>query len=156
MGDAIEAEKVYGNDMKQLFTLSLLFSTLALAQRYLPEKSDPQAAHTQRIEQNVATIAFGKNEKPEQYDLLGLMKLLNVPGVSVAVFDNYKILWAKGCGVTEAGSNNPVTTHTLFQAGDISQALAAVAALALIEQDKLSLDKNVNDELHSWNRSSIK
>jgi len=136
--------------MKQRFTLVLLFSTLALAQQKPSAKPDAQAAQVQRIEQNVATIALGKGEKPKQYDLLGLMKLLNVPGVSVAVFDNYKILWAKGYGVTEAGSSNPVTTHTLFQAGDISKSVAAAGTLALVEQGKLSLDKNVNDELRSW------
>src|SRR5262249_9399570 len=74
----------------------------------------------------------------------------DVPGVSVAVFDDYKILWAKGYGVTEAGQGKPVTTHTLFQGGDISSSVAAAGTLALIEQGKLFLDKNINDELRSW------
>src|SRR5579862_9450643 len=136
--------------MKQRFTLVLLFSTLALAQAKPSAKGESQAAHIRRIEQNVATIGLVKGVKPKQYDLLGLMELLNVPGLSVAVFDDYKILWAKGYGVTEAGGSNPVTTHTLFQAGDISESVAAAGTLALVEQSKLSLDANVNDELRSW------
>jgi CubicO group peptidase (beta-lactamase class C family) len=137
-------------DMKQRSTLLLLCLTLVLAQQKPAAKPASQAAHVQRIEQNVATIALGKGEKTTQFTLPELMKLLDVPGLSVAIFDDYKILWAKGYGVTESGSSNPVTTHTLFQAGDISQAVGAVGALALVEQGKLSLDKNVNDELHSW------
>jgi len=114
------------------------------------QTSDSQPAHIRSIEQNVAAITLGKGEQPRQYSLLELMRALDVPGVSVAVFDDYKILWAKGYGVTEAGSSNLVTTRTLFQAGDISSSLAAAGALALVEQGKLSLDKNVNDELRSW------
>ena len=136
--------------MKRRFTLILLFSTLALAQQKPVQTSDSQAAHIRSIEQNVAAITLGKGEQPRQYSLLELMRALDVPGVSVAVFDDYKILWAKGYGVTEAGSSNLVTTRTLFQAGDISSSLAAAGALALVEQGKLSLDKNVNDELRSW------
>jgi len=78
--------------MKQPFTLILLFSTLALAQQKPVQTSDSQATHIQRIEQSVATIALEKGEKPKHYDLLELMKILDVPGVSVAVFDDYKIL----------------------------------------------------------------
>src|SRR5215469_5788769 len=136
--------------MKRRFTLILLFSTLALAQQKPMQTSNSQPAHIRSIEQNVAAITLGKGEQPRQYSLLELMRALDVPGVSVAVFDDYKILWAKGYGVTEAGSSNLVTTRTLFQAGDISSALAAAGTLALVEQGKLALDKNLNDELRSW------
>jgi len=136
--------------MKLRFILLLLCSTLALAQQKPTPKPASQTAHIQRIEQDVAMIALGKDEKPTHFTLPELMKLLDVPGLSVAVFDDYKILWAKGYGVSESGSSNPVTTHTLFQAGDISQGVAAVGTLALVQQGKLSLDKNINDELHSW------
>jgi CubicO group peptidase (beta-lactamase class C family) len=78
------------------------------------------------------------------------MQLYNGPGLSVAVIDNFKIAWAKGYGVTEAGSHNPVTIHTLFQAGSISKPVAATGALSLVQQGTLSLDENVNDKLKSW------
>jgi CubicO group peptidase (beta-lactamase class C family) len=136
--------------MRHRFTLFLLCPILVLAQQKPAAKTASQTAHIQRIEQNVASIALGKGEKPTQFTLPELMKVLDVPGLSVAVFDNYKILWAKGYGVTESGSSNPVTTQTLFQAGDISQGVVAVGALALVGRGKLSLDENVNDELHSW------
>ena len=78
------------------------------------------------------------------------MQLYKVPGVSVAVIDNFKIAWAKGYGVTEAGGNTPVTAHTLFQAASISKPVSATGSLWLVEHGKLSLDENVNLKLKSW------
>ena len=43
--------------------------------------------------------------------------------------------------------------HTIFQAGSISKPLAALAALALVEQDKLDLDEDVNNYLKDWKLS---
>ena len=71
--------------MKQRFTLFLLFSTLALVQQKPAAELDPHVAHMQRIEQNVAAITLGRGEQPRQYSLLELMKVLDGPGVSVAV-----------------------------------------------------------------------
>ena len=81
------------------------------------------------------------------------MAKYKVPGVSVAVINNGKLEGAKGYGVTEAGGATPITPETLFQAASISKpvaALAALAALALVEQGKLNLDENVNAKLKGW------
>jgi CubicO group peptidase (beta-lactamase class C family) len=43
-----------------------------------------------------------------------------------------------------------VTAETMFQAGSISKPLAAMAALHLVQEGKLSLDADVNTELTSW------
>jgi CubicO group peptidase (beta-lactamase class C family) len=78
------------------------------------------------------------------------MDALHIPGLSVAVIDNYKIVWAKGYGFTDPEGTKPVTTKTLFQAGSISKPVAAAGALWLVEHGKLSLDENVNDKLKTW------
>jgi CubicO group peptidase (beta-lactamase class C family) len=103
-----------------------------------------------RIESNVASIPLGGGQAPLRFDLPTLMQTLRIPGLSVAVIDTYTIAWAKGYGVTEAGSATPVTPTTLFQAASISKTLTAVAALSLVEQHKLSLDEDVNKRLTSW------
>jgi CubicO group peptidase (beta-lactamase class C family) len=104
----------------------------------------------QRVENGLAPVSLGENEPPLQLSLEQLMGLYKVPGLSLAVIDNYKIAWAKGYGVTEAGAATPVTTHTLFMAGSIAKTPTAAAALALVEQGKLSLDENVNQRLKTW------
>jgi CubicO group peptidase (beta-lactamase class C family) len=70
--------------------------------------------------------------------------------VSVAVIDSFRIAWARGYGVREVGSTDPVTTQTLFQAASISKPVAALAALRLVQEGTLDLDENVNRKLTSW------
>ena len=73
-----------------------------------------------------------------------------MPGMSVAVMDNFQIAWAKGYGVTEIGTSTPVTPHTMFQAGSVSKPVAATGALFLVQQSKLALDEDINNKLRSW------
>src|SRR4051812_32459308 len=98
---------------KRLLVAAFVLSSFAYPAQKPAANADSQSAHIRHIEHGIAPIPSGKGEQ-QQVDVLGLMKLFKVPGVSVAVFDDYKILWAKGYGVTEAGTHTPVTTHTLF------------------------------------------
>ncbi|HUK89666.1 MAG TPA: serine hydrolase domain-containing protein, partial [Blastocatellia bacterium] len=83
-------------------------------------------------------------------NLVDRMRYYRIPGVSVAVINNGRIEWARGFGVRDAGSGEPVTAETLFQAGSISKPVAAAGVLHLVEEGRLSLDDNVNDKLKSW------
>lgn len=78
------------------------------------------------------------------------MEYHNVPGVSIAVINDFEIEWAKGYGVLELGGSEPVTPETLFQAGSVAKPVTAVGALYYVEQGLLDLDENVNDRLVSW------
>ncbi|REK17887.1 MAG: class A beta-lactamase-related serine hydrolase [Planctomycetota bacterium] len=82
--------------------------------------------------------------------LLEQMEQHGVPGVGVAVFNDYAIDWADGYGVLAIESDAGVTPETRFQAASISKPVAAAAALKLAEQGKLDLDAEVNDVLASW------
>lgn len=73
-----------------------------------------------------------------------------VPGVSVGVIAGGLFKWARGYGVLEAGHPEPVTAETLFQAASISKAVAAMAAMRLVQDGKLALDEDVNRRLRSW------
>lgn len=83
-------------------------------------------------------------------DLLDRMKQYHVPGVSIAIIDNYHVVFAKGYGVKEFGATKPVDSTTLFLAGSISKPVFTSGFLRLVEQRKLSLDTNVNAYLTSW------
>ena len=78
------------------------------------------------------------------------MKKGHIPGLSLAIIQDGKILKATGYGTTESGSRTAITTSTLFQAGSISKSIAALGALYLVEKGKLSLDEDVNARLTSW------
>ena len=62
------------------------------------------------------------------------MRELKIPGVSVAVFENGRIEWARGWGVADVASGRRVDADTRFQAASISKPVAAAAALALVSQ----------------------
>jgi CubicO group peptidase (beta-lactamase class C family) len=78
------------------------------------------------------------------------MRKRHIPGLSLAVIQDGKIVKAKGYGVTEKGGETPVTASTLFQAGSISKPVSALGALRLVEQNKLVLDEDVNGRLVTW------
>jgi CubicO group peptidase (beta-lactamase class C family) len=77
------------------------------------------------------------------------MAELHIPGVSIAVVHNGQIEWARGFGVREAGGD-AVTPETRFQAGSISKPLAAMGALHLVQEGKLTLDGDINASLTTW------
>lgn len=74
----------------------------------------------------------------------------NVPGVSIAVVNDFEIEWARGYGLLKAGGDEPVTPDTLFQAASVGKPVVAAAALRLVEEGLLDLDQNVNERLASW------
>ena len=82
--------------------------------------------------------------------LAQVMERFNVPGVSVAVIRDFRIDWAKGYGVADVSTGRLVDTATRFQAASISKPVTAMAAVRLAQEDRLSLDENVNNLLKSW------
>lgn len=83
-------------------------------------------------------------------DINGLMRQQQIPGMSLAIIENFRIVCAKGYGVTAKGGTTSVIPTTLFLAGSISKPVAAVGALYLVQQGKLKLDEDVNRRLTSW------
>ncbi len=100
----------------------------------------------------IAEIAASSAATPDTIDdfVNQQMQKRNICGLSLAVFENGMIVKAKGYGFTDRASKKPVTTDTLFQAGSVSKPIAAVGALRLVEQGKLSLDEDVNRRLAAW------
>lgn len=78
------------------------------------------------------------------------MKRNHIPGASIAIIYNFKIVSVKHYGVMDAESQKPVTDQTLFQAASISKAISALAILKQVQEGKLSLDENINTALKSW------
>src|SRR5688500_15473916 len=69
------------------------------------------------------------------------MQKRQITGLSLAIIQRGKIVKARGYGVTDRTSRTPVTPSTLFQAGSISKPVAALGALRLVEQGRVSLDE---------------
>lgn len=89
-------------------------------------------------------------EAPLRLTLDQWMEALAVPGVSIAVIDDYQVIWAHGFGVADANTRAPMTTLTVLQAGSIAKPVTAMAALRAVERGELTLDGDVNGSLTSW------
>jgi CubicO group peptidase (beta-lactamase class C family) len=146
-----------------LFAFVLLaVSALAIVTPFeLPAKSvaaDHLASQTEsglaerikRVEEGLLPPVIIKGQPPAQTGITERMAFYKVPGVSLAVINGGVIEWARGYGVVEAGTARPVTIETLFQAASISKPVAAMGALRLVEEGKLSLDEDINKYLTSW------
>ncbi len=108
------------------------------------------ATVSQRIETSLRPAGRIAGQPDPAFSITERMRYWNVPGISIAVIDNFRVVYARGFGVTEFGGSSSVDTTTLFQAGSISKPVFATGALRLVEQGKLALDEDVNAKLTSW------
>ncbi len=67
-----------------------------------------------------------------------------VAGLSVAVLYEGQTVIARGYGVANLETGEPVTDTTLFAVGSVTKQFATVSALLLVEAGKLSLDDRVS------------
>ena len=132
--------------MKKLFVTAVLFYCLTKAQGQTTYPGKVQAGIKQ-VENNLAgrIIIDGK-----PYNILDRMAHYKIKGLSMAVVQNYKLLWAKGYGWANEKEKRPVTTTTLFKPGSISKSLNAVGVLKLVQDHQLDLTKDINEYLRSW------
>ncbi|MBO9571913.1 MAG: beta-lactamase family protein, partial [Chitinophagaceae bacterium] len=127
-----------------LAVLLLHWLTTVTAQQQYSKAVNEQIA---RVEANLfgGLIIDGK-----LYSLAERMKHYNVAGLSVAVIDNYQIVWAKGYGYADKKEGRKVTINTMFEPGSISKSLNAVGILYLAQQGKLDLYQDINQYLINW------
>ncbi len=127
----------------------LIFSLLLL---FLSCNDKPKEAienkNEQLVEANLVPAVYFEDDI--RWTIEERMKHYGVPGVSIAVIKDYKIVWSKAYGVMNKESKEPVTLSTLFQAGSISKPVASYGALSLADKDEIELEENVNSYLTSW------
>lgn len=66
-----------------------------------------------------------------------------VPGASIAVVANGKLVWARGFGFADLEHRAPATPQTVFRIASISKPLTATAAMQLVERGTFALDAPV-------------
>ena len=112
------------------------------------------AAQERSVEDYIAAVEDAQSEPGANglgdLTLEELMARFNVPGVSLAVIHDFEIHWAKGYGVADVVTDQPVDTATLFQAASISKPVAAMGVLKAVQDDVFGLDDDINDILTSW------
>ncbi|MEO6694106.1 MAG: serine hydrolase domain-containing protein [Ignavibacteria bacterium] len=120
------------------------------------DKTDHNPRYINGIEDRIDRVIGNLQVKSDidgVYESKGLnerLKFYHTPGVSIAVINDGKLEWAKGFGIRNNISNDPVDASTMFMAGSVSKPIFALAVMRLKEKGIVDLDKDVNEYLKSW------
>lgn len=76
-----------------------------------------------------------------------VLKTFNVPGLSVAIVKDGKMVFAKGYGVRKLGEPAPVDENTLFPIGSNTKAFTSALLASLVDAGKISWDDPVYQRL---------
>lgn len=114
----------------QIHTTGVLFLCLALLAAL------PMAA------QAPAGLPPGKIQKIEAA-LQAEMTRQKIPGLSVAVVADRRLVWAKGFGFSDIENQVPAKAVTVYRLGSVSKPVTAVAVMQLAERGQLDLDAPV-------------
>lgn len=80
--------------------------------------------------------------KPEEDKLNSLMEEAKIPGVSLSIIKNSKVVYSKGFGIS-SGSNK-VTEKTIFQAASLSKLPTALLFLINAQNQLFDIDNEIN------------
>lgn len=70
-----------------------------------------------------------------------------IPGLAIAVVHNGEIVTARGFGVAEAGTTQPITADTVFRVASLSKTFAGTLTALLVREGALSWDAHITSYL---------
>ncbi len=100
------------------------------------QETHPAAVHAQSADVSALDAYFA-----------GAQKAWPVPGLSVAIVKDGKVVLEKGYGVARHDGTQPVDEHTLYAIASNSKAFTAAALARLVDEGKLAWDDRVVDHL---------
>lgn len=77
------------------------------------------------------------------------MEKLQVVGVAIGIIRNSKVVYTKGYGLANLRTRTPVTRDTIFNWASNSKPLIAIAAMQLVQNAQLDLDKTIGTYIPS-------
>ena len=114
--------------MKKLFGFLVLFIVISCSKN---ESSNENPATTQvdivSVDSKVATF----------------MSTYNIPGASLAISQNGKLVYVKGYGKANSTTGENVTTNHRFRLASLSKTYTGIAIMKLIQDGQFTLDTNV-------------
>lgn len=108
------------------------------------------SADIRRIENGVIPIDGSGKDSGSTRSILSRMHEFKIPGLSIAVFDQGRIIWTRCYGYRNLASKQKVDASTVFQAASLSKPLTSVAMFKLVERQMIQPDQDINEQLHSW------
>jgi CubicO group peptidase (beta-lactamase class C family) len=88
------------------------------------------------------------------------MQKEHIPGLSLLVARDGKILRAQGYGLASVELQVPVKPETIFQSGSVGKQFTATAVMMLVEEGKIRLDDRITEYIkdapESWKQVTIR
>ncbi|MDT0553779.1 serine hydrolase domain-containing protein [Urechidicola vernalis] len=84
------------------------------------------------------------------YSVKDAMKLHGLKGLSVAVFENYKIVWTGTWGIKDVETGEPIDGNTAFSTASIAKPITATLFAILEEKGLINLKDPVSNYLKRW------
>ncbi|HEY4272899.1 MAG TPA: serine hydrolase [Candidatus Udaeobacter sp.] len=112
--------------------LALNFSNTAKAAEPSKAKASMEGSVQELIPDIEAYIASG-------------MKAFDIPGLSIGIVANNRLIYSKGFGVRSKSNGLPVDTRTVFQIGSTTKAFLTATMAIMVDRGKLRWDDRVND-----------
>jgi CubicO group peptidase (beta-lactamase class C family) len=75
------------------------------------------------------------------------MDTLNIPGLSIAVINDSKVVYHQTFGYANLEKQLPVTDKTIFEGASLSKSVFAFFVMKFVEEGKLDLDKPLYEYL---------
>jgi CubicO group peptidase (beta-lactamase class C family) len=91
----------------------------------------------------ITCLAQGSLESKVDEYVRAEMQAQHIPGLSLAVIKDGRIVLAKGYGLANVEHQVPVKPETIFQSGSVGKQFTATAVMMLMEEGKLSLDDKI-------------
>lgn len=107
--------------------------------------TQPLAYRSNLADQRVLPLAPGFDVAEFEKLAAGLTVGQRVPGISMAIVQNGRILSARGFGVTDVTAPQSVDGHTVFRLASLSKAFAGTMAGLLVNDGALRWDSRVQD-----------
>lgn len=111
--------------------LSVLTITAPIAAISTPAQQPVRALAETELATKLAAVEKAIDDKRKE---------LGIPGVSLVIVKDDRVIYMKGLGVKDFEKNIPVTPDTLFAIGSATKAFTSLAAMMSVDQGKLSLD----------------
>src|SRR3954447_5769258 len=74
-------------------------------------------------------------------DIPALMRVSGIPGLSMAVVQNGRVVWARAFGTVNDSARTPLDTETIFEAASLSKPVFAYIVLRLVDRGQFDLDR---------------
>src|SRR4030095_6147364 len=121
------------------FFSAVVLALLLIAAPLVPQVAAQQAAKTQPAA-SASTQNYTEALAAIEMAIDARRKELGIPGLSLVIVKDDRVIYMKGLGLKDVDKKLPVTPDTLFAIGSASKAFTAMAAVMSADEGRLSLE----------------